>query len=124
VIFRDARSSVSPAPVPARNPLLRRGDLAVGALLSLTNPYALPFWVGVAGSLFASVPGKPHGVHVAVFLAAFLAATVSWCFLIAGLVAWGRRLLSAAFFRWVSLACGTALCLFAIRLGWQLVHGI
>jgi hypothetical protein len=42
----------------------------------------------------------------------------------AGLIAWGRKFVTPTFFRWVNLACGTALGFFALQLGWKLVQNL
>jgi hypothetical protein len=47
-----------------------------------------------------------------------------WCFFMAGLVAWGRKFITSAFFRWVNLACGLALGFFALQLGWKLIQNL
>jgi chemosensory pili system protein ChpE len=117
------RDAVHPAAPSADAKSEERGDFAVGALLSLGNPYAIGFWAGVSTSIFASVEGGPQWIHYLAFFAAFLAVMVFWCFLVAGLVAWGRRFLTPNFFRGVNLVCGLALGGFAIQLGWKLVSG-
>jgi len=46
------------------------------------------------------------------------------CLFMAGLVAWGRRFITPAFFSWVNLSCGIALSFFALKLGWQLLRNL
>jgi chemosensory pili system protein ChpE len=60
----------------------------------------------------------------AIFFIGFLAGAILWCFIMAGLVAWGRRFVNITFFRWVNLTCGIALGLFALQLGWKLVQNL
>jgi chemosensory pili system protein ChpE len=93
-----------------------RGDFAAGAMVSLTNPSAIAFWVSVGGAIAATGVDDPTARHFAVFFTGFMAAAVLWCFFISGLISWGRRLLSASFFRWVNLACAAALALLGLRL--------
>jgi threonine/homoserine/homoserine lactone efflux protein len=45
-----------------------------------------------------------------------MVACVLWCFLMAGLIAHGRRFLSAALYRWINVACGIAMVYFGVRL--------
>ncbi len=98
----------------------KRGDLATGMLLSLGNPFAIAFWVSVSTSIFAVVGGVPQPSHYLIFFSAFFLGLILWCFLLAGLIAWGRRFVTPAFFRWVNLACGLTLGAFAIQLSWRL----
>jgi chemosensory pili system protein ChpE len=98
-----------------------RGDFASGAFLSLGNPMNIVFWTGLGTTVFASIAGGPQPVHFAIFFAGFLAGAIVWCFVMAGLVAWGRRFMTPNFFRWVNLTCGLVLGYFAFQLGLQLV---
>jgi chemosensory pili system protein ChpE len=99
-----------------------RGDFANGAFLSLGNPMNIVFWTGLGTTVFASIAGKPEPVHFAVFFAGFLFGAILWCFIMAGLVAWGRKYLTPMFFRWINLSCGVALAFFALQLGWKLLQ--
>jgi chemosensory pili system protein ChpE len=102
--------------VPKARPMPGRGHFATGAVLSLTNPLAVAFWVSVGFGAVASLVPTPSPADFATFYAGFLAACLLWSFGFASIVAWGRQLLRPAFFRVVNLACGAALSYFAIRL--------
>lgn len=108
----------------ASAPELSRGDFANGAFLSLGNPMNIVFWTGLGTTVFSSISGKPQPADFAIFFAGFLSGAILWCFTMAALVAWGRKFVSASFFRWVSLACGLALGYFAIQLGWNLLQNL
>jgi len=101
-----------------------RGDFANGAFLSLGNPMNIVFWTGLGTTVFASISGKPAPVHFAIFFAGFLAGALVWCFIMAGLVAFGRKFVTPMFFRWVNVACGIALGFFAFQLAWKLVQNL
>jgi threonine/homoserine/homoserine lactone efflux protein len=101
-----------------------RGDFANGAFLSLGNPMNIVFWTGLGTTVFASISGKPEPVHFAIFFAGFLSGAILWCFLMAGLVAFGRKFVTPNFFRVVNLICGIALTYFALQLGWTLIHNL
>ncbi|MEW6406194.1 MAG: LysE family transporter, partial [Chloroflexota bacterium] len=94
-----------------------RGDFANGAALSLGNPMNIVFWTGLGTTAFASISGRPQPIDFAIFFAGFFGGAVLWCFLIAALVAWGRKFVTPIFFRWVNLTCGIALGFFAFQLG-------
>jgi chemosensory pili system protein ChpE len=101
-----------------------RGDFANGAFLSLGNPMNIIFWTGLGTTVFASISGRPQPADFAIFFAGFLAGAVLWCFIMAGLVAWGRKFVTPAFFRWVNFACGIALGFFALQLGLNLLQNL
>jgi chemosensory pili system protein ChpE len=118
--LKDARTETALDAASA----LDRGDFTTGMLLSLSNPFAIAFWVGVGTSIFVAVPGTPELSHYATFYTAFFLGVILWCFFMAGLVAWGRRFVTPGFFRWVNLVCGLALVVFAAQLGWQLLQNL
>ena len=101
-----------------------RGDFTNGAFLSLGNPMNIVFWTGLGTTVFASISGKPQPADFAIFFAGFLAGAILWCFIMAGLVAWGRRFVTPFFFRCVNFACGLALGFFAVQLGLNLLQNL
>jgi chemosensory pili system protein ChpE len=119
--FKDARHGKE---LDLTSPVSSRGDFANGAFLSLGNPLNIVFWTGLGSTVFTSLSGTPQPVHFAIFFAGFLGGAVLWCFFMAGLIAWGRKFVTPTFFRWVNLACGTALGFFALQLGWKLVQNL
>lgn len=99
-----------------------RGDFASGAFLSLGNPMNIVFWTGLGTTVFASITGGPEPIHFAIFFTGFLSGAILWCFVMAGLVAWGRQWMTKSFFRFVNAACGLILFYFAFQLGLQTVQ--
>jgi chemosensory pili system protein ChpE len=102
----------------------QRGDFTNGAFLSLGNPMNIVFWTGLGTTVFASISGRPQPADFAIFFAGFLAGAILWCFIIAALVAWGRKFVTPTFFRWVNFACGIALGFFALQLGLNLLQNL
>ena len=102
----------------------QRGDFTNGAFLSLGNPMNIVFWTGLGTTVFASISGRPQPADFAIFFAGFLGGAILWCFVMAGLVAWGRKFVTPAFFRWVNFACGIALGFFALQLGLKLFQNL
>jgi chemosensory pili system protein ChpE len=119
--FKDARVGME---LNISTPASARGDFASGAFLSLGNPLNIVFWTGLGTTVFASIAGGPQPIHFVTFFAGFLSGAILWCFFMAMLVAWGRKLITPTFFRWVNLVCGTALGYFALQLGWQLLRNL
>ena len=101
-----------------------RGDFASGAFLSLGNPLNIVFWTGLGTTVFASIAGGPQPIHFIIFFAGFLGGALLWCFIMAGLVAWGKQWMTQNFFRWVNLTCGMTLIYFAIQLGMQIAQSL
>jgi len=101
-----------------------RGDMITGAVLSLSNPFAIAFWFSVSTSIFSTVSGVPQRSDYLIFFSAFYLGLILWCLFMAALVAWGRRYITPAFFRWVNLSCGIALGFFALQLGWKLAQNL
>jgi threonine/homoserine/homoserine lactone efflux protein len=101
-----------------------RGDFTNGAFLSLGNPMNIVFWTGLGTTVFASISGTPQPADFAIFFAGFLSGAILWCFIMAGIVAWGRKFVTPTFFRWVNFACGLALGFFAIQLGLKLIQNL
>ncbi len=120
--FQDYRAGSQPATTLGSE--TERGDLSTGMVLSLSNPFAIAFWVSVGTTIFVGVPGTPELLHYATFYSAFFLGLILWCFFMAGLIAWGRRYVTPGFFRWVNLACGLGLLFFAVQLGWQLAQNV
>ena len=120
--IRDARSGKELDTLSASTSM--RGDFANGAVLSLGNPMNIVFWTGLGTTVFASISGKPAPVHFAIFFAGFLLGAIAWCFIMAGLVAFGRKFLTPTFFRWVNVTCGVAIGFFALQLAWKLVQNL
>lgn len=120
--IRDARSGKALDTVSASTSA--RGDFANGAVLSLGNPMNIVFWTGLGTTVFASISGEPAPIHFAIFFAGFLLGAITWCFIMAGLVAFGRKFLTPTFFRWVNVTCGVAIGFFALQLAWKLVQNL
>lgn len=99
-----------------------QSDFAIGALLSLSNPYAIAFWLGVGTSTLTTIVTRPGLLDYSAFFLAFMAGAVLYCFVMAGLIAWGRRFLSAGFFRVVNFLCAGFLLWFAVQMLWKLAE--
>jgi chemosensory pili system protein ChpE len=120
--FKDARHGKPLDENPASPST--RGDFASGAFLSLGNPMNIVFWTGLGTTAFASITGQPQPLHFAIFFGGFLSGAVFCCFVVAGLVAWGRRYMTMNFFRGVNLLCGLAMLYFAVKLGNTLIQNL
>jgi chemosensory pili system protein ChpE len=98
------------------------GDFATGAFLSLGNPWNIVFWVGLGSSQLAALE-NPQIADYVTFFAGFMTGAVIWCFIIAGLIGFGRQWITPSFFRRINLVCGLLLGFFALQLLVQPVSG-
>ena len=119
--IQDARVAIELKTNPSHS---HRGDFTNGAVLSLGNPMNIVFWTGLGTTAFSSISGRPQPTDFAVFFGGFLTGAVLWCFVMASLVAWGRKFVTPTFFRLVNFACGIALGFFAIQLGLNLLQNL
>lgn len=115
--IKDAREGREPS--AGSNFASARGDFASGAFLSLGNPMNIVFWTGLGTTVFTSITGAPQPIHFATFFSGFLSGAIFWCFVMAGLVAWGRQWMTGGFYRALNAICGITLIYFAFQLGMQ-----
>lgn len=125
---RDAwRGSGLPAiaPTPAQSdsaPVARRwqlsagsDDFLTGALLSLTNPTSVAYWLALGGALEVLGISHPEPRHYSMFFIGFMIACAVWSVVTSAVIAWFRQLLNRRFFRWINALC--ALLLGAAAIG-------
>jgi len=99
-------------------PSSMHNDLALGIGLSLANPIPVALWLGVGSSiLFAPTPST-----IMTFFLGLLSSAVLWSICLAAITAWGQRFITPQLFRFVSLVCGFALGVFAIKLALNLIE--
>ncbi len=83
-----------------------------GMLLSLSNPWAIAFWVSLGGS-FVALGLRPSS-DIPLLFASFMLGALLWSFVLAGLIERSRRLLSPRLYRIVSVLCGLLLAAFGL----------
>jgi len=110
--------------VPQSKNAMQRGDFATGAILSLANPFAVAFWLGIGSSTITTHVPNPHLIHFVIFFCAFMLGGLAWCFFLAGLITWGRRFVNPTFFRGVNFLCGLLLGYFGLQLFWSTLQGL
>ena len=99
------------------------GAFRSGLWISFANPMAVGYWLGIGGALTAAEVIGQSLPQTLEFVGGFVAAVLGWSFVMAGLVRWGRALITPTIYRWVSLACGLTLIGFGMMLGGQLLKG-
>jgi len=88
--------------------------LYLGAALSLSNPLNITYWAALGGTITALIGARPTAADYGIFIAGFLASSLLWCFIAAGLVALLRRHLNAWLWRSLNLITGTGLLYLAL----------
>lgn len=97
-------------------------DFVTGVFFSLTNPFAVAFWLGMGAGVIASAHSRPGAAVF--FFAGFFLGAVLWCVGFAALVSLGRRFVNRRLIRALDALCSVALGYFGIRLLWQSVRGL
>ncbi|MFI7704594.1 LysE family transporter [Nonomuraea sp. NPDC049480] len=114
------RDAAFPRAEPVTGDRSRQGALAVGAAMSLGNPWNVVYWSGAAGAVSA-VLGRDAGLgSLAVFFTGFMTSSLAWCFICAGFIALLRRALPPPAVRLLEAACGVSLIVFAALLAARL----
>jgi chemosensory pili system protein ChpE len=81
--------------------------------MSLANPWNVVYWSGAAGGVGA-VLGPGGAAELGVFFAGFMASSMLWCLIAAGLIVVLRRALPPLAVRVLEACCGVSLLVFAI----------
>lgn len=109
--LRDARQP--PACDRGATSESRLGAFSAGAVMSLTNPKNIPFWLAIGAAMGGLGIPSPVSPEAASFLAGFVASCIAACFLTAGAIAWLHRKLTPRLFLALNVLCGLALAIFA-----------
>jgi threonine/homoserine/homoserine lactone efflux protein len=120
--LRDARSGRSPHEQPYAQRPSQRNDFTTGMLLSLANPFAIAFWLGIGSSVIAAnldPTMQVQPIHLIVFFSGFMLGVLAWMLLFCVVVGWGRRYLKPPLFRLINAICGLVLLLFGAQLAWS-----
>ena len=92
------------------------GSFAIGAVISLANPFAVVFWLSMGGAVL----NEAHR-DGAIFLGGFFLSLLFWAFVLPFLVGAGRSAFGRRIFDQVSVACGVLLIAFGLVLGHAVV---
>jgi threonine/homoserine/homoserine lactone efflux protein len=101
----------------------RRSAFLSGAALSLTNPWALAFWIGFGGVLLTAGIQNPTR-EMSLFLIAFLSGAMLWGVVLAGLIALGRQFVNPLLFRVVSVVSALIFVGTGLYTCWQVIRNM
>lgn len=103
--------------------IAHRGAFAAGASLSLTNPANVFYWAALGGVLGGLGVDQPKTQHYAVFFIGFMASSIAWCFVCAGIIHMMHRTMSPTFVKFINWLAGAALLYLAIRTSFEIWQG-
>ncbi len=102
-----------------------KGAFRSGLWISMANPMAVGYWLGVGGTLVATGVIGASLPQTTAFVLGFVAAVFVWALVMALAVRFGQQWMTPALFRVVTLACGLTLIFFGLSLASQmLVNGL
>jgi threonine/homoserine/homoserine lactone efflux protein len=112
---------------PSEQALSRRGAYLSGLYICLTNPMSILLWSSMGTAAFASAglaaEVEPSAELFTLYFGV-LAGILSWATGLSLLLAWGRRFVTPAAFRFINLACGLVLAGFALHFGRQALRSL
>lgn len=116
-----ARSATdSPVQPGSCDPPKHASAFVTGMLLSLTNPWAIGFWLSLGGTL-ASYGAMESGNSMALFFLSFFGTCLLFAFGMALLIGVTRKALPPTFGKWVSLACSAIIGILGIGVAAQVL---
>jgi threonine/homoserine/homoserine lactone efflux protein len=92
----------------------RRSAFLSGMAISLTNPWAIAFWLSLGGALASLGVANGGPGAIAFFFASFMLGVVAWSLALAVFVGRMHRLMHPMVFRIVSVVCAFALGAFGV----------
>ncbi len=123
VSFAGARAPAASVPL-GELAAERRGAFLSGLALSLTNPWAVAFWLSLGGALVSLGISSATFEQTAIFFGSFMAGSALWALLLALAIGRARRWMRPQFSRVVSIACGIALGSFGLIAASRVVYSL
>ena len=119
-ILTELRPAPPTTTVVATSPNGRSAFLT-GMFLSLTNPWAIGFWLSLGGTL-AAYGAMESGNTMAVFFTSFFGACLVYAFFMAFLIGITRKAIPPALGKWISIACSVVIGLLGIGVAIQVMQ--
>ncbi len=102
------------APLAEANKRDRGNAFLSGMALSLTNPWAIAFWLSLGGALASIGVANASVTQTAIFFSSFMLGSTLWAVILSFTIGRVRRWMRPAFSRAISAACGLALFAFGM----------
>jgi len=99
----------------------RKNAFFTGMFLSLTNPWAIGFWLSLGGTL-AAYGAMESGNTMAVFFLSFFGACLVYAFAMAFLIGVTRKAIPPRLGKWISISCSAIIGILGIGVAIQVVQ--
>ncbi len=110
-----------PFAVTTTEPPQRKNAFFTGMFLSLTNPWAIGFWLSLGGTL-ASYGAMESGNTMALFFFSFFGACLVYAFLMALLIGVTRKAIPPKLGKWISISCSVIIGVLGIGVAVQVLQ--
>jgi len=106
------------------DPPRKRVGFAVGAALSMANPFAVFFWLWLAASGAMASVGVDSSHHIARvwFFIGLVAGAILYGLVLSGVVAWSRRFISARLMRKINIGAAIGLLALAVVMTFRVLR--
>ncbi len=101
--------------------LSRRNSFFTGMFLSLTNPWAISFWLSLGGTL-ASYGAMESNNTMALFFMSFFGACLVYAFAMAFLIGVTRKAIPPTLGKWISIACSVVIGVLGVGVAIQVIQ--
>jgi chemosensory pili system protein ChpE len=116
------RDALRPAATRQTDPALeRKGAFRSGLWISMANPMAVGYWLGVGGALSAAEVIGQNAAQTSVFVVGFIAGVLVWALVMALAARFGQRRMTPTLFRVITAASGLILLFFGLSLASQML---
>jgi threonine/homoserine/homoserine lactone efflux protein len=113
--FGDARGGPTlPAESESRPSDSRKGALATGFLITISNPMTIVFYFSLFGAAVAKLHDAPKITHLA-YVGCVVLGCLIWSLLLALALGWGKRRVGARHLQLIGVTSALALAFFAAR---------
>ncbi|HEX9076868.1 MAG TPA: LysE family transporter, partial [Anaerolineae bacterium] len=102
----------------------RQDAFLSGLTLSLTNPWAIAFWLSLGGGLASLGLTGASALQIALFFSSFMLGSALWALILSIAIARVRVWVRPAVFRAVSIVCGLALGTFGLLAASRVIGSI
>lgn len=119
-ILSELRAPQTAAVAPAEPPQ-RKNAFFTGMFLSLTNPWAIGFWLALGGTL-AAYGAMESGSTMALFFFSFFGACLVYAFVMAFVIGVTRKAIPPKVGKWISIACSVIIGILGIGVAVQVLQ--
>lgn len=120
-VITEFKTPPSPVHHVTRSPAHQRNSFLTGMFLSLTNPWAIGFWLSLGGTL-ASFGAMESGNSMALFFASFFGACLAYAFVMAFVIGITHKAIPPRVSKWISLACSVVIGMLGIGVAVQVIQ--